>query len=212
MFVQIIPFELLNLLLPNLAWWCTITSQIVFQKDWFAVFMVKVTIKDHIIKVSLSYISSEVLILWQLSLVRWRIIIKSGLSCEKKLDYCVQDQGHSEGSRFSCLSRWYLLNQQAFCFQTWYYDASSWVGVSCKKINLLLSRSRSLRELIWSKFDNFYCIFWTAGPFATKLDLMVHCHKSECFMEKWECCVQGQGHSKFQNFNECFSRWYLLNH
>ena len=51
MFVQIIPFELLNLLLPNLAWWCTITSQIVFQKDWFAVFMVNVTVKANIIKI-----------------------------------------------------------------------------------------------------------------------------------------------------------------
>ena len=32
----------------------------------------------------------------------------------KKSDYCIQNQGHSEGSKFQCLSRWYLLNRQAF--------------------------------------------------------------------------------------------------
>ena len=108
------------------------------------------------------------------------------------------------------MSRWYLLNHQAFCFQTWYYDASSWVGVSCKKINLLLSRSRSLRELIWSKFDSFYYIFRTADPFAIKLGLVVHWDMQECLMKKLDC-VQGQGHSKIQNVSKCLSKWYLLN-
>ena len=36
----------------------------------------------------------------------------------------------------------------------------------------------------------------TADPFATKLGLLVHYHKPECFTEKLDCCVQGQGHSK----------------
>ena len=88
-----------------------------------------------------------------------------------------------------------LLNHQTFCFQTWYCDASS-VRVSCKKIDLLFSRSRSLQELIWSNYDNFYCISWTAYAFSTKLGLMVHYHKPKCFMEKLYCCVQGHGHSK----------------
>ena len=65
--------ESLNLLLPHLVWWCIIISQIVFQKDWFAVF--KVTVKDHIIKIWLSNVSSELLILLQLNLVWWHIII-----------------------------------------------------------------------------------------------------------------------------------------
>ena len=63
-----------------------------------------------------------------------------------------------------------------------------------KKIDLLFSKS--LQELIWSKYDNFYCIFWNAYPFATKLGLIVQYHKPECFMEKLDCCVQGQGHRK----------------
>ena len=81
-------------------------------------------------------------------------------------------------------------------FPNWYWNASLWVGVSCKKIDLLFLRSRAQQELIWSKYDNFYCIFWTADPFATKLGLIVHYHKPECFMEKFDCCVQGQDHSK----------------
>ena len=50
------------------------------------------------------------------------------------------------------------------------------------------------------KRDNFYCIFWTADPFATKLGLIVHYRKPEFFMEKWDCCVQGQRQSKI---SEC---------
>ena len=30
-------------------------------------------------------------------------------------------------------------------------------------------------------------------------------------LEKWDCWIQCQGHSKFQNVNECLSRRYLLN-
>ena len=48
MFVQIIFSKSLNILLPNLVWWCISMTQIVFQKDWFAVFKVKVTVKNNI--------------------------------------------------------------------------------------------------------------------------------------------------------------------
>ena len=76
---------------------------------------------------------------------------------------------------------------------------------------LLFSRSRSQQGLIWSKYDSFYYICFTADPFSSKLGFMVYYHKPECLMEKWDCCVQGQGHSKFQNVNECLPRWYPLN-
>ena len=42
--------EMLNLILPILVQWCIIMSQILFQKYWFAVFKVKVTVKDHVTK------------------------------------------------------------------------------------------------------------------------------------------------------------------
>ena len=45
MFVQMRFSESLNFLQPNLAWWCIIRSHIVFEKDWFAVFKVKVTVR-----------------------------------------------------------------------------------------------------------------------------------------------------------------------
>ena len=51
-------------------------------------------------------------------------------------------------------------------------------------------------KVLWPKYDNFYCIFWTADSFATKLGLIVHYHKPECLMEKLDCCVRSQGHSK----------------
>ena len=75
MFVQAIFSEPLNLSLPNLVWRCIIMNQIVVQKDLFAIFKVKVTVKDHIIKIWLSNMSSELLILLQLNLVWWYIII-----------------------------------------------------------------------------------------------------------------------------------------
>ena len=74
MFVQTISSEPLHLLPPNLEWWCIIRSQSICQKDWFAVFNVKITAKDHTIKILLSNISSELLILLQPSLVWWHII------------------------------------------------------------------------------------------------------------------------------------------
>ena len=76
MFVQMVFSESLNLSLPNLVSWCIIICQIVFQKDWFAVFKVKVTVKDNIIKIWLFNISSELLIILQLNLIWWYIIIR----------------------------------------------------------------------------------------------------------------------------------------
>ena len=84
------------------------------------------------------------------------------------------------------MSGWYLLNHRTFCYQTWYGDAASWTRVSSrgKKSCSLSSRSRSWRGLIWSKYDSFYSIFWTADSSATKFDLMIHHHKPECPVKK----------------------------
>ena len=80
---------------------------------------------------------------------------------------------------------------------------------------LLFSRSGSLRALTWSKYENLYCIFWTADPFATKLGLMVLYHKPENFMEKLDCCVKGKSHSKISKCQWVFVQMIfskLLNH
>ena len=85
----------------------------------------------------------------------------------EKLGYYIQVRGHSEWSKCQCLPRWSLLNRHTFCYQTWYFDASSSTGVSCKGIHLLFSKSRSQQGLMWSKCGCFYYIFWIADPFAT---------------------------------------------
>ena len=113
-------------------------------------------------------------------------------------------------SKHRCLSRWYLLNHQVFCYQTWYCDASSWAGVSCKKIRLPFSRSSSQQGPVWSKYDSFYCIFWTADYLATKLGPIIGYHRPERLVEKVDYCFQGQGHSEGSKCR-CLSRWYFLN-
>ena len=49
---------------------------------------------------------------------------------------------------------------------------------------------------LYNQNMSFYCVSETAGPFATKLGLVVQRHNLECPVEKWDCCVQDQGHSK----------------
>ena len=137
-------------------------SQIVFQKDWFAVFKIKVmvTVNDHIIKIWLSYISSELLILLQRNLVWWHIIIswivlwKDWIFVVVKVKVTEKVQNSSE-----CSSEWYLLCCWTFCNQTWYGDATSWAKVSCKIGLLSSSSSGSQRGLIWKKYMTVSTIF-----------------------------------------------------
>ena len=42
----------------------------------------------------------------------------------------------------------------------------------------------------------FWYIVWTADSFAIKFGLIAHYHEPECFYEKLDCYVQGEGHSK----------------
>ena len=50
MFVLVISSKLPNILLPNLVLWCFM-SRSLMQKDWFAIFKVKVTARAHMIKI-----------------------------------------------------------------------------------------------------------------------------------------------------------------
>ena len=69
-------FNFFFFFLLSLVWCCIIMSQMVFQKDWFAVFKVKVTMKNNIIKIWLFNILPGRLILLQVNLVWWHIIIR----------------------------------------------------------------------------------------------------------------------------------------
>ena len=166
------------------------------KKKLFAIFKVKVTVSSDMIEMWLFLLCT--LNYWFFGSQTWSDDTSSWARVP-------QDQGHSEGLECQYLSRWYLLNCQTFGYQPWYCDAASQARVSCKKIGLLFSRSRSQQGFIWPNYDRFYYIFWTADPFATKLGLIVHykpewlieklhcsVHSwSECFVKKLDCCFQG---------------------
>ena len=75
-FVQMIFSESLNLSATKLNMVMLIVSQIVFQKDWIAVFKIKFTVKDNTFKIWLFNMLSELLTFLQLNLVWWYIIIR----------------------------------------------------------------------------------------------------------------------------------------
>ena len=170
-FVQMIFSKLTNILLSNLVLWRIIMSQSIMQKVWFAIFKVNVTVTAR------ACITREYDYFYYTFRTFGTIVTKLGLIVQhkkpewavEKLDYCIQGQGHSIGSKCQCLSRWYFLNCYRFCYQTWYCDASPCAALSCKKIGLLFSRSKSEQRLIWSKYNRFYSVFLTADPFATNL-------------------------------------------
>ena len=62
----------------------------------------------------------------------------------EKVDYCLQGQGHSEGSKCRCLSRYYFLNRKTFCYQTRYCDPSDSLAIFKVKVK---TRARMIK--IW---------------------------------------------------------------
>ena len=119
------------------------------SKKWFAVFKVKVTVKDNKIKKWLS-------IFWnaghsELGLMAHR----HELDClVKRLDCSVlvkvKVTRKVQNSSW-CSSGRYLPKYWSFYIQTWYGDAWSWARLSRKKIGLLSSMSKSQLGLIQSK-------------------------------------------------------------
>ena len=89
------PFTTKLGMVANLVWWCIIMSQMVFQKDWFAVFKVTVTVTDNISKICLF---NKIILTADLFAAKLGLMAqhhKDGLSCEKiGLLCCFQGQGH----------------------------------------------------------------------------------------------------------------------
>ena len=179
-----IPSELLNRLLPNLAWCWMIMSQIVLQKDWFAVFKIKVTAKGHIIKIWLCDMSFELLILLQLNLV-WRHIITRWNVLWKDWIALFWSRSRSQ-KRFRILMNVHLDDHSAAAESSVTKlgngHATLWAKVSCKKIGLLSWHSGSQWGLIWSNV--------TVSTISAELLIswqpiffwMVYHHKLECFV------------------------------
>ena len=80
MFVQMISSEMQNILLPSMAWWCSIMSQNVMQKQKME------SSCDQNITLFFT-ISAELLILWQPNMVWWYIIVSQSAFWKK--DYCI---------------------------------------------------------------------------------------------------------------------------
>ena len=164
---------MLNLSLPNLVWWCIIMSQIVFQKDWFGVFKVKVTVMDNIIEIFLFNILSELLILLQVNLVCWHIIIR-WIVLWKDWIPLLWPRSNSQ--------KWFRIPVNVhlddissadwtLCNQTWYGEATcegqsvmqeDWFAIFMFRAHLI-------------KYCCFYQMCWTTDLFAAKYNWMVHC-------------------------------------
>ena len=73
-------------------------------------------------------------------------------------------------SKCQCLSKWYLLNRQTFCYQN--MVTSSWARVLCRKIGLLFSRSRLQWRLKTLLNLHVLYIFCTTDLLGTKLGVL----------------------------------------
>ena len=94
-FVQI-PSKPPNVLFPNLVSWCIIMSLSVKQKDWFAIFMVKVTAKVHMIKIWRFLILLYLLNCWSFCYHTWFDSTLCNPECfMEKLNSCAPGQGQS---------------------------------------------------------------------------------------------------------------------
>ena len=116
--------------------------------------------------------------------------------CEKKLDYCIQGQGHSEVSKCQCLSRSYLLNHLAFCPQT--NIVMQYHKLECHAKRLIcyfqgqghskgsydqnMTVSTISAELLILLLSNLVCWYIIISQ--------------NVLWRNFNCCVQGQGHSK----------------
>ena len=179
----------------------------VIQKNSFRICKVKVTARAYIIEIWLFLL--YLLNFWSVCKQIWFTLMvhhhKFECPVKKWIAVFKVRVTVKAWSVHECLFWWYLLNHSTFCNQIWYGGVLSWVGVSCRKIGLLFSRSRSQHGLILSEYDCFYDIFWTADPFSIKHGLMVLSHMPECCVrKKKDYCIQGQDTVKL----EC--RWMFI--
>ena len=68
--------------------------------------------------------------------------------------------------------------------------------MSCKRIGLLCSSQGHSNGSYGQSMTVLTVSTELLILFAAKVGLIVQHHKPECPVEKWDYCVQGQGHSK----------------
>ena len=185
------------LLLPNWVWWRITMSQSVFRNYWFAVFKVKVTVKDHIIKRWLSNESSELLILLQLNMV-WLHIIIGWIVLWKNKTALLWSRIRSQ-ERFRIPENVHLgdISSTAEPFLTTLGIVMHHHGPVCHVWRLICclqghDHSKGSYNQIWL-FQPYPLYCWS---FATRFNGMVHHHKLECLVWKLDFCFQCLGHSE----------------
>ena len=104
-----------NILLPNLVWWCCRMKQSVTRNKNCLLSSWSRSQRGLI----LSKYYSDYCIFWTADSLATKLCPMIGYHrperLVEKVDYCLQGQSHSEGSKCRCLSRWYFLNRQTFC-------------------------------------------------------------------------------------------------
>ena len=130
--------------LPNCVWWCIRMRWCVMRgKKWFTIVNVNVTASAYIIKIWLFLL--YLLNCWSVCNQTWfvRTASYAGASCGRneitafKVKVTAKVQIVSE-----CLFEQYLLNHITFCYQTWYANAASWAGFSCRKKGSFIFKSK----------------------------------------------------------------------
>ena len=168
--------------------------------------MVKVTVKNNIIKICLSNILSELLVLLQLKLVRLHIIIRwivlwkdwiallwSWSRSRKRLRIpvtvhlnVISSVAEPSVTKLAIVVQHHgpkcHARRLVCCLQVSPdVTASDWLG---SKHPLTVFRFTVTVRAHLIKYDYFYHICWTADLFATKFNWMLHHHKLECFVQK----------------------------
>ena len=157
------------------------------QKNWFAVFSVKVTARAYIIKILLFLL--YLLNCWSVCNQTW-------------FDSITSEAGESCGKIGLLCSRSRTQQNILLLYLVWWCSIMS-QSVMQKTNCLQFSRSRSQQGMMWSENDSFYYIFWTLGALATKLGLMIHHHKPVSCEKNWITAFKVQVTMKGQNVSVC---------
>ena len=184
--------------------WCIIMSRSVMQKDWLAIFKVKVTARAHMIKI------------WQFLLYLlncWSFCYQTWFDCtyhKLELDCYVQGQGHSKMSK----SRWMFVQMIFSESLNLLLPDLVWWCIIMSQIVLKKKNCSAVFKVKVTVKNNMFkiCLFniWTADPFASKLGLMAHHHRVDCLVKRLDCSAVVKVTEKVQNSSECSSGRYLL--
>ena len=188
-----------NILLPNLVCLYSSMSQSVMQKKkLFVVFKVKVKVRAHDQNMTCYYIfwtaDSSVTKLGPVTYHKPECLVK-------KMDCCIQGQGHSEGQNVNVYpddifqTAKHVVTKPGIVMQHHEQECHT-------KIGLVFSRSRSQQWLICSEYDNFYYIFLTVEPFVTKLCLECITLSQSVLWRKWIAVFHVKITVKFQNVSK----------